>query len=76
MAEALPNTPPDDPNDADVDAAIATCGGDMRATIKALLVANAFLAGEVEAMLAATSSGYSRGRLKQPAKPKQPQPDE
>ena len=52
----------------DVDTAIAACGGDMRATIKALLVANAFLTQEIEVTLSVTSSGYSRGRVKKPGK--------
>jgi hypothetical protein len=30
-------------SEADVDAAIEACGGDLRATIKAVLVANTFL---------------------------------
>ncbi|MDB5566985.1 MAG: hypothetical protein JWP84_3551, partial [Tardiphaga sp.] len=34
---------PVDPYDAACDQAIATCGGDMRGTIKALLCANEFL---------------------------------
>jgi hypothetical protein len=42
--------------EAAVDQAIAACGGDMRATIKALIVANEFLEASV-------SHGYVRGTL-------------
>lgn len=49
--------------DSEVDAAIAACGGDMRATIRALLVANRFLEQEVERTTAAVSLGYARGMI-------------
>ena len=32
----------------DVDQAIALCGGDMRAALRAMLLANAFLEAEIE----------------------------
>jgi hypothetical protein len=34
--------------EAEVDAAIATCGGDVRAALRATLVANAYLESELE----------------------------
>ena len=34
--------------EADVDTVIAACGGSMRATIRALLIANEFLSAELE----------------------------
>ena len=37
----------DDPFDGAIDEAIATCDGDPRATIKALLIANAYLEAEL-----------------------------
>jgi hypothetical protein len=46
--------PKPEPLEAAVDHAIAACGGDMRATIEALIVANQFLE-------AAVSHGYVRG---------------
>jgi hypothetical protein len=46
-----------------VDAAIATCDGDLRATIRALIVANQFLHARVERLESLCSSGYARGRL-------------
>lgn len=44
----------------DIDTAIAACGGDMRATVRALLIANAFLESELAKALAKTSVGYAR----------------
>lgn len=44
--------------EAAVDAAIATCGGDLRMTIKTLILANEFLEHEMETKV---SAGYARG---------------
>ena len=44
----------------DVDTAIAACGGDLRAAVRALLLANAFLESELAKALATTSAGYAR----------------
>ncbi len=44
--------------EAAADHAIAACGGDAREAAKALLVANEFLAAEIEASV---SRGYLRG---------------
>lgn len=43
------------------DEAIAVCGGDARATVKALLIANAFLEDELAMAVPAVSYGYSKG---------------
>ena len=58
------------PNKADaseletaIDQAIAACGGDVRATIGALIVANSFLETEVEELMKAVSRAYARGRF-------------
>jgi len=61
---AVPETPvPDDDDlEAAADQAIAACGGDARETVKALIVANAFLEAQVAELRAAVSTGYSRGR--------------
>ena len=62
---AVPETPASDDDDgleAATDQAIAACGGDARETIKALIVANAFLEAQVAELRAAVSTGYSRGR--------------
>ncbi|WP_426424147.1 hypothetical protein [Bradyrhizobium genosp. A] len=45
------------------DQAIAACGGDLRAAIKALLVANEFLERQNRELTAAVSPGYVRGTL-------------
>lgn len=50
----------DDDLERDIDMAIEACGGDMRATVRALLLANAFLEFELAKALAKTSSGYVR----------------
>jgi hypothetical protein len=42
--------------------AIAACGGDLRATIKSLIVANNFLTRELEFAWQQISPGYSRGK--------------
>jgi hypothetical protein len=45
-----------------VDQAIAACGGDVRAALKAMIVANGYLETEVKTLQAAVSSGYARGK--------------
>jgi len=49
--------------EASVDQAIAACGGDVRATIRALLVANEYLESEVGELMKAVSRAYARGRF-------------
>jgi hypothetical protein len=56
------------PQDADelesaVDQAIAACDGDMRSTIRALIVANEYLESEVSELMKAVSRAYVRGRF-------------
>ena len=46
-----------------VDQAIAACGGDTRATIRALIVANEYLESEVGELMKAVSHAYARGRF-------------
>jgi hypothetical protein len=57
----------DAPDDAGlelaVDQAIAACGGDLRAAIRALIVANNFLESEVAELMKAVSHAYARGRF-------------
>jgi hypothetical protein len=52
--------------EAEVDEAIATCGGDVRAALRATLVANAYLEAEVERLTDAISTGFARGRMRRP----------
>src|SRR6267378_8013838 len=47
-----------------VDEAIAACGGDMRSTIRALIVANDYLESEACELMAAVSHAYVRGRFR------------
>jgi len=49
--------------EASVDQSIAACGGDMRSTIRALIVANEFLESEVSELMKAVSHAYVRGRF-------------
>jgi hypothetical protein len=46
-----------------VDQAIAACGGDTRATIRALIVANEYLESELSELMKAVSHAYTRGRF-------------
>lgn len=64
MTPAQPESDDDDGLEAAVDQAIAACGGDMRATIRALIVANEFLENEVSELMKAVSNAYARGRFK------------
>jgi hypothetical protein len=52
--------------EAEVDAAIAACGGDARAALRATLVANAYLEAEVAGLTESISSGFARGRMRKP----------
>lgn len=49
--------------EAAVDQAIAACEGDLRATIRALVIANDFLETEVSELMKAVSHAYARGRF-------------
>lgn len=49
--------------EAAVDQAIAACGGDVRATIRALILANEYLENEVAELMKAVSHAYARGRF-------------
>ena len=61
---AYPNQRADDNElEAAVDEAIAACDGDLRATIRALIVANNFLESEVSELMKAVSHAYARGRF-------------
>jgi len=49
--------------EAAVEEAIAACGGDLRAAVRALIVANNFLECEVSELMKAVSHAYTRGRF-------------
>jgi hypothetical protein len=46
-----------------VEQAIAACGGDLKATIRALILANNYLENEVAELMKAVSHAYARGRF-------------
>jgi hypothetical protein len=50
---------PEDDLEAAVDAAIDACDGDLRATVRALVVANRFLHARVQRLQSLCSSGYA-----------------
>ena len=54
----------DDGLDAAVEQAIAVCDGDMRAAVRALIVANNFLESEISELMKAVSHAYTRGRFR------------
>ena len=58
-----PAVPDDDELEPEVDQAIATCDGDLRATIRALIIANKYLECEVSELMKAVSHAYVRGRF-------------
>jgi hypothetical protein len=62
MAEQKPADSQSESERLDVaaDQAIAVCGGDLRSTIRALILANEFLEAELETQV---SHGYMRGVL-------------
>jgi hypothetical protein len=47
--------------EAKVDEAIATCGGDVRAALRAALIGNAYLEAEIERLTPKQSQRASRG---------------
>jgi hypothetical protein len=54
----------DDGLEAAVEQAIAVCGGDLRATVRAQIVANNFLESEIIELSKAVSHAYARGRFR------------
>jgi hypothetical protein len=62
--DAAQDQPPEpDRLEAATDRAITACGGDARAAVKALIVANEFLESEVCELMQAVSHAYARGRF-------------
>jgi hypothetical protein len=60
MVEPASDTP--DPLEVAVEQAIAICDGDVRAALRAALVANSFLMDEVERLRQSGSFGFARGK--------------
>ncbi len=59
-SDPQPNAQDADELEIAIDQAIATCGGDMRATIRTLIVANNYLESEVGELMKAVSHAYVR----------------
>jgi hypothetical protein len=57
------NLEEEDGLETSVDQAIATCGGDLRSTVRALIVANQYLESEISELMKAVSHAYARGRF-------------
>jgi FAD/FMN-containing dehydrogenase len=64
MSSSQPHTEDHDALEAAVNQAIAACGGDMRAAIRALIVANEYLESEAAELMKAVSQAYARGRFR------------
>ena len=64
MSSVLKPNEQDDGLEAAVDQAIAVCGGDQRATVRALIVANNLLESEIAELKKAVSHAYTRGRFR------------
>ncbi|OCK58729.1 hypothetical protein [Bradyrhizobium sp. LMTR 3] len=62
-SSSQPKSEENDELEAAVDQAISACDGDMRATIRALIVANEYLESEVGELMKAVSHAYARGRF-------------
>ena len=62
-SSSLPKSEENDGLETAVDQAISACGGDMRATIRALSVANEYRETEVGELMKAVSHAYARGRF-------------
>jgi hypothetical protein len=62
-SSSQPTAEPDDGLEAAVDQAISACGGDLRATVRVLVVANDYLETEVAELMKAVSHAYARGRF-------------
>jgi hypothetical protein len=62
-SSSQPKSEEHDQLEAAVDQAISACGGDLRATVRALIVANEYLETEVSELMKAVSRAYARGRF-------------
>jgi len=64
MSSVLKPNEQDDGLEAAVDEAIAICGGDQPATVRALIVANNHLESEIADLKKSVSHAYTRGRFR------------
>ena len=72
MSQAATNPPPADPFDEEVREALAICGGDAMAALRASLIINSYLEAELERLSAAVSAGFARGRIRKSSGPGEP----
>jgi hypothetical protein len=63
FSESQPNAQDADELETAVDQAIAACGGDTRAAMRALIMANGYLRSENERLSRAVSFGFMRSPL-------------
>jgi len=63
-ADSQPDAHDDDGLEAAVDQAITACAGDMRATVRTLIIANSYLESEVSELRSAVPYAYMRGRFR------------
>lgn len=54
----------DEELDTAVEQAVALCGGDMRAAVRALIASNNYLESEISELKKAVSHAYTRGRFR------------
>jgi len=62
-SSSQPKFEEDDELETVVDQAISACGGNVRATVRALIVANEYLESEAAELMKAVSRAYARGRF-------------
>lgn len=66
---ADPESQEPDPPDLAAEQVIAACDGDIRAAVRALIVAKGLLEAELSDVYATASKGYVRGRIKRSEEP-------
>lgn len=59
-----PKLGPNGQLEVEIEEAIALCAGDVRAALRATLIANAYLQDEVDRLSGAVSTGFARGRIR------------
>jgi hypothetical protein len=64
VTEAAKEESPTIDFEAETDEAIAVCNGDVRAALKASLIANAFLEEQLAIVVEMVSTGYGRGQVR------------
>ena len=63
VAENIPDADAID-LEGSVELVLSNCGGDFRAAIRALIIANCFLEQDMERLRVSVSTGYVRGRMR------------